>query len=426
LIPYSNPLNIKGLYDTVALVVINEYDSLLIESHQCRYTLDGYSSYILDSTQTREVKEMGVKIQLPPAQAAIKAEYSLRERSENPLIRAQELVAIHLVRPDVLESCAYFEDFGLSVDRKTSERAYLHGLKDNRHSVIITKGPSKYEGFSVLASSRDDLETLSKELNLPVEKNDPVRGGEKVTLRDPDGFMVEVVWGLNPIKSTPYTNNTKINKATKKERINVPSVLEIKPAPVHKIGHTVLGISRFFTSLEWYQDTLGLISSDFQVVKDEPIPVVCFFRFDRGDTPTDHHSIAIGGGVEVKNEHTAFEVEDLDDVAAGGEWLKRRGYEHAWGIGRHTLGSQIFDYWRDNVDHIFEHYADGDLYDASRPTGYHYFTKNAQHQWGPSMPKDFMGKPSFEVVKTLIRRLRSDDDLSFPRIKRLLKAAGTE
>jgi len=369
---------------------------------------------------------MSIKLQLPPAQAALKAQYSLRERSENPLIRAQELVAIHLNRPDVVESCTYFEDFGLTVDRKTSDRAYLYGIKDNRHSVIINKGPSKYEGFSVLASSRNDLEILSKTLNLPVEKNDPIRGGDKVTLRDPDGFMVEVVWGLHPIKSASYAKNAMFNKATKKERINTPALLEVKPTPVQKLGHTVNAVTRFHTSLEWYQNTLGLIVSDFQVVKDEPIPMMCFFRFDKGDTPTDHHSIAIVGGVEIKNEHTAFEVEDLDDVATGGEWLKRRGYSHLWGIGRHTLGSQIFDYWRDPEDHVFEHYTDGDLYDASQPTGYHYFTKNAQHQWGPSVPKDFYGKPSFEVVKTVIKRLRTDDDLSFARLKRMLKATTSD
>ena len=31
--------------------------------------------------------------------------------------------------------------------------------------------------------------------------------------------------------------------------------------------------------------------------------------------------------------------------------LAARGYPHAWGVGRHILGSQIFDYWRDPFGH---------------------------------------------------------------------------
>ena len=45
--------------------------------------------------------------------------------------------------------------------------------------------------------------------------------------------------------------------------------------------------------------------------------------------------------------HSAYEVADLDALAAGGEYLREQGYFRSWGIGRHIEGSQIFDYWRD-------------------------------------------------------------------------------
>lgn len=43
--------------------------------------------------------------------------------------------------------------------------------------------------------------------------------------------------------------------------------------------------------------------------------------------------------------HSSFEVHDFDAQALGHQWLKKEGYELAWGVGRHVLGSQIFDYW---------------------------------------------------------------------------------
>ena len=63
--------------------------------------------------------------------------------------------------------------------------------------------------------------------------------------------------------------------------------------------------------------------------------------------------------------HSAYQVTDLDEVAAAGEYLRERGYRHAWGIGRHIQGSQIFDYWRDPDRLMFEHYTDGDVFDCS-------------------------------------------------------------
>ena len=42
-------------------------------------------------------------------------------------------------------------------------------------------------------------------------------------------------------------------------------------------------------------------------------------------------------------------------------------YYHEWGVGRHLLGSQMYDYWRDTHGFTHEHWTDGDLLDASIP-----------------------------------------------------------
>jgi hypothetical protein len=60
------------------------------------------------------------------------------------------------------------------------------------------------------------------------------------------------------------------------------------------------------------------------------------------------------------------------------------------GVGRHLLGSQIFDYWRDPWGQKHEHYADGDLFDAAQPAGYHLMDRSGLYQWGPDLPDDFI------------------------------------
>ena len=81
--------------------------------------------------------------------------------------------------------------------------------------------------------------------------------------------------------------------------------------------------------------------------------------------------------------HSAFQVADLDALAAGGEYLREQGFHRSWGIGRHIEGSQIFDYWRDPDGLLVEHFADGDLFDCTLEPGWSPMTASGLAQWGP-------------------------------------------
>ena len=92
---------------------------------------------------------------------------------------------------------------------------------------------------------------------------------------------------------------------------------------------------------------------------------MAFIRCDLGSVPADHHTLAMALQPHTGYVHSAYQLTDLDEVAASGEYLRERGYRHAWGLGRHIQGSQIFDYWRDPDRAMFEHYTDGDVFDAA-------------------------------------------------------------
>jgi hypothetical protein len=83
-------------------------------------------------------------------------------------------------------------------------------------------------------------------------------------------------------------------------------------------------------------------------------------------------------------------VLDWDDLANGNRHLVQRGHRHAWGIGRHVQGSQIFDYWRDPFGNKIEHWTDGDVVNESTPTGHAPLTPDAFAQWAPPLPPDFL------------------------------------
>ena len=186
-------------------------------------------------------------------------------------------------------------------------------------------------------------------------------------LTDPSGIPVTVSYGVPELPALPERAPLPLNFGTSAARVNATQRPERLPAEIERLGHVVLGTTRFRAALDWYLDTLGLIVSDFLHLdgQRERGPVMAFIRCDQGSVPTDHHTLAMLLAPQTGYVHSAYQVTDLDEVAASGQYLRDRGYRHSWGIGRHIQGSQIFDYWRDPDKLMFEHYADGDVFDCA-------------------------------------------------------------
>lgn len=156
-------------------------------------------------------------------------------------------------------------------------------------------------------------------------------------------------------------------------------------------------------------------------------PVMSFIRCDRGATPSDHHTLAMVLGPANRYVHSAYQVADLDALAAGGEFLRDHGYQHSWGIGRHIQGSQIFDYWRDPDGFMVEHFSDGDMFDNTLDPGWAPMSASGLAQWGPPATADFLGikpgKESLRELRSIVAALREDNEFDVNRLLGLLKVA---
>ena len=155
-----------------------------------------------------------------------------------------------------------------------------------------------------------------------------------------------------------------------------------------------------------------------------------FIRCDRGSEPADHHTLAMTLGPRTRYVHSAYQVADLDTLAAGGEFLKDAGFHRSWGIDRHIQGSQIFDCWRDDNGFLVEHFTDGDMFDNTLEPGWAPMTASGLAQWGPPATADFMGlKPGKEALaeaRSILTALRrSDNEFDATRLRGLLKVAST-
>jgi len=118
--------------------------------------------------------------------------------------------------------------------------------------------------------------------------------------------------------------------------------------------------------------------------------ITTFLHLDRGGEMVDHHCFFFFEGPKFHVHHSSFEVFDFDVQSLGHVWLKEKGYESVWGVGRHVMGSQIFDYWWDTSKFMVEHYVDGDLVDETTPTQRTAAGPDNLHVWGPPLPPTFL------------------------------------
>ena len=206
------------------------------------------------------------------------------------------------------------------------------------------------------------------------------------------GLEIEVVHGIEAAAPLADIDPRPLNMGTKFQRIGAVQRIKAGPSRIKRFGHLALNVADVQTTLEWYHARFGLIASDW-INLAPGMPVGVFTRCDKGADPADHHSIliasALGAGGATGLNHVSWEVCDIDDVHAGSDHLKAKGRRHEWGIGRHLLGSQVFDYWRDPWGRIHEHWTDGDQLDASVPAGDNTIDVAAASQWGPNPPSTF-------------------------------------
>jgi catechol 2,3-dioxygenase-like lactoylglutathione lyase family enzyme len=166
------------------------------------------------------------------------------------------------------------------------------------------------------------------------------------------------------------------------------------PSNVKRIGHGVLNTPKFRETVDWFRDTLGFICSDDVFEGDQHNLIGSFNRLDRGDAYVDHHVFFVLNHEKTGLNHISFEVQDIDDVCIGHDYLQQHGYEHMWGIGRHVLGSQVYDYWSDPWGRVHEHWADSDRLNIRNGSNLVPAHEALVSQWGGPPPEKLLNNAS--------------------------------
>ncbi|MFF5025502.1 VOC family protein [Streptomyces collinus] len=357
-------------------------------------------------------------------QGAIRGEHP--GRAENPVIKVADLAWLEFEKPDLDRAETFARDFGFAIAARTEEALWLRGTFAGPPCMVIRRGrASRFIGPAFRAAERTDLVRLAAATGHAVRDIDVPGGAKSVSLLDPSGLPVRVVHCGEQLPALPEQEPLLLNFGTDHRRTNTTQRPPREPSRIQRLGHVVLETRSFLRTLDWYLDTLGLIVSDFLFLDGQRRrgPTMAFIRCDQGSLPVDHHTLALHLGPGTGYVHSAYQVTDLDSIAAGGEYLAERGYKRSWGIGRHIQGSQLFDYWRDPDRFMLEHFADGDLFSCDLEPGWAPMSASGLAQWGPPVTRDFLGaSPSPAKLREVMSALRGDNELDPARLLGLMKA----
>ncbi len=309
------------------------------------------------------------------------------------MIKVQDIVYTVVGSPDLDKHESFLSDFGMERAARTDDRLYMRGAGKYPYIHVSQKGdPGLFEA----AFRVNDQAELEEAASLPdasgIEDIDAPGGGRRVRLTGPDGFAFHLVHGIETVEEKPMRAPLAINFAREKHRLGELQRPPYEKPQINRIGHCVFKVSNAVEAAAWLQENLGMLISDRLTMPDDPEQMLgLFMRCDRGDELSDHHTVfCIHSPDDVKMHHTSYEVQDYDAVSMGHYWMKDAGdWNHEWGIGRHRLGSQVFDYWRDPWGHMYEHYADGDLLPSDwKPSDYPAVQENLA-MWGPEVSPTF-------------------------------------
>jgi hypothetical protein len=120
--------------------------------------------------------------------------------------------------------------------------------------------------------------------------------------------------------------------------------------------------------------------------------IATFNRLPRGKEFVDHHVFMTHQAPQAGFNHLGFEVQDYDDILFGHYFMKEAGLKHLWGLGRHRLGSQVFNQWTDPWGRSYEHWTDTDVVNEDAPLLMVPASEALKTQWGEPSPVQ-LGRP---------------------------------
>ena len=282
-----------------------------------------------------------------------------------PIVNVKRVSHVALKTKDVERQVDFFTQMvGLGeTERDSAGRVYLR-CNSNHHSVVLI--PSTETGidhYALDVGGPAEFEAAAKALtntgiSYEIEQSDEPGQATSLRLRDPDGFVVELIG----------------------EMAQVDANYGPRAVQPRKLGHITFRVGDCKRSAGFYSEVLGFRVSDW--LDDKFVWMRC---------NPDHHGVAFSQADVVTLHHFAFEVQDFSHLARQADHLAQNGYSLIYGPGRHGPGHNQFAYFRDPERNLVEYTCDvQQIWDDATYEPKVWSSKEQwSNLWGSPKPADF-------------------------------------
>jgi catechol 2,3-dioxygenase-like lactoylglutathione lyase family enzyme len=287
------------------------------------------------------------------------------------------LNALTIGVPDVEAVRGYYEDFGLVGE----DDGWLSTADGGRQLRLVPAARRQLLQLEIGVDDPDDIGRIGSRLRrIDMAVSD---------MSDTSLTAVEPVTG---VQVTAKVTRRLVQHPAPEAAHNQPGVIERPEARApgilregnvrpRKLGHVVFGSVDQATSQRFFADGFGL------KVSDEVRGAAAFMRCS-----SDHHNVLVQQTPVNFLHHTAWQVDDIDEIGRGAmSMLEGNPERHAWGLGRHFIGSNFFWYLKDPAGTFSEYYADLDcIVEDALWSPRVWEDDKALYSWGPPPPSSFL------------------------------------
>jgi catechol 2,3-dioxygenase-like lactoylglutathione lyase family enzyme len=253
------------------------------------------------------------------------------------MVKVIKLAHVGLNAQDLSTQAAFYNDkWGLQrIDEFGREMFFrAEGLAHHVLTLHETATAGGMHHVALEVATPEDIDQAYEELQAagievvtpPAQELEPgIR--KAIRFKDPDGFLVELVAGVDAVHD-PYGQR------------------DVKP---QDLNHVVLGVADQDRSEAFYRDLLGF------KMTDRVIGGLSFWRCN-----ANHHALAFGQARDGQPNfnHAAFEMRNWEEWIRAVFFAGERGIKRVWGPGRHLYGNNLFSYYKDPEGNTVEYTAE--------------------------------------------------------------------
>lgn len=260
--------------------------------------------------------------------------------------------------PDLKAGADFYTTFGLNMQEGKDRLGFQCDRRRHEEVVLLETGKTReihHVSFGTDSAGLAGVEHSLKGRNIELLSPPYTGADEGLWFRDPDGNLVNVhVSAPAPVPDEAEPAINRPGMTNRRNERGCPS-FDIDPRP-RRLGHMILFTPDVKRQTEFYLGVLGMQLSD-RIVDN-------FAAFLRTAGDSDHHVLGFLSSAAPGFHHASFEMGSIDEAEVAAQRLFGKGYKHAWGPGRHGVGSNYFHYFRDPWNGMAEYFFDIDFITA--------------------------------------------------------------